>query len=161
MEAFISAKQIPKELDGDEDWEYRFVEPVPGENAAMKDVATRDRLLAAHAALVRDFEAATARWVAHPGDTEAKARRAALTDGIREAYWTMDPYIRARSLYDRTGVLLPGGKIQFYPPKEPVSEKAVGDLTSRVAAVGISDVVTEKVPAQAPEPVKTSPDDLD
>lgn len=160
METFISAKQIPKELDGEEDWEYRFVEPVPGENAAMADTVTRDRLLAAHAALVKEFEASTARWIAKPDDAEAKARRAALTDSIREAYWTMDPYLRARSVYDRTGVLLPGGKINFYPAKEQVSDKAVGELTSRVAAVGISDPVTEKVPVQAAE-VKTSADDLD
>ncbi|KAK1831191.1 phosphatidylinositol transfer protein CSR1 [Podospora conica] len=157
MEAFISAKQIPKELDGEEDWTYRFVEPVPGENAVMADTATRDRLVAEHAAIVREFEAATARWIAHPGDADVKARRAALTDKIREAYWRADPYLRARSLYDRTGVLLPGGKIQFYPGKEQVSEKAVGELTSGVANVGIS----EKVPAKAPEPVNTSPDDLD
>ena len=162
MEQFISAKQIPKELDGEEDWEYHFVEPVPGENAVMKDTTTRDRLLDAHAALVKEFEAATAQWIQDPEEGATKAQPEALTTKIREAYWQVDPYLRARSLYDRTGVLLPGGKIQFYPGKEQVSEKTVGELTNGVAAVGISDPVTEKVPTQAPVLVKTSvEDDLD
>lgn len=30
-------------------------------------------------------------------------------------YWKLDPFIRAKSLLDRIGVIQDGGKIVFYP----------------------------------------------
>ena len=33
-----------KELGGDEDWEYKYVEPIPGENENFKDEAPRIKL---------------------------------------------------------------------------------------------------------------------
>ncbi|KAK0649509.1 CRAL-TRIO domain-containing protein [Cercophora newfieldiana] len=157
MEEFIAVKQLPKELEGEEDWEYKFIEPVPGENDRLKDTATRDRLLAARDMLVKEFEDATAQWIQHPEGEKAaeiKARRASLATQLREDYWGVDPYLRARSLYDRTGVLLAGGKIDFYPKAAAQeTEKTVAELTNGVAAVKIA-------PAAVPA-VETSPDDLD
>jgi CRAL/TRIO domain len=37
LEQFIPKSQIVKELEGDDQWEYKYVEPVPGENDIMKD----------------------------------------------------------------------------------------------------------------------------
>ncbi|KAK1757217.1 phosphatidylinositol transfer protein CSR1 [Echria macrotheca] len=146
MEEFIAPKQLPKELDGEEDWEYAFVEPVPGENERMKDVETRDKLLAAREVLVKEFEDATAQWIAHPDGEEGetlKTKRAELAGRLREDYWNLDPYVRARSFYDRTGVLLPGGVLDFYPEQtkkkqqqQQESEK-VAEITNGVAAVAI------------------------
>ncbi|EAQ83340.1 hypothetical protein CHGG_09744 [Chaetomium globosum CBS 148.51] len=142
MEAFIPLKHIPKDLEGEEDWTYEYVEPAEGENAKLADTETRDRLLAAREGLVKEYEAATLDWIASAADkdkaAEVKARRNALAAKLREDYWNVDPYIRARSYYDRIGVLLPGGKLDWYP--EP-----------KAAA-----------PAAAPAPaVETTEDDLD
>ena len=41
LDKFISRTQIPRELKGDEDWQYEYVEPKKDENAIMKDTATR------------------------------------------------------------------------------------------------------------------------
>ncbi|EPE02735.1 phosphatidylinositol transfer protein csr1 [Ophiostoma piceae UAMH 11346] len=121
MEEFIARDQIIKELGGDEDWEYKFVEPEPGENDKMKDTATRDKLLAERERLFRAYEEATARWVLNPAANaeQAKAVRAerdGIASKLRDDYWVLDPYVRARSVYDRTGMLQDGGKVDFYAP---------------------------------------------
>ncbi|KAK5662602.1 hypothetical protein OQA88_8516 [Cercophora sp. LCS_1] len=153
MEEFIAVDRIPKELEGQEDWEYKFVEPIPGENDKMSDVETRDRLLSARQLLVKQFEEATQQWIQHPeaekGD-EIKARRAELATKLREDYWNLDPYIRARSFYDRTGVLGAGGVINFYPREKKLNEK-VDEITNGV----------EKVALAQSNPVDTSADDVD
>ncbi|KAK4149102.1 phosphatidylinositol transfer protein CSR1 [Chaetomidium leptoderma] len=128
MEEFIPMKHIPKDLEGEEDWTYQYVEPVEGENAKMDDTNTRDRLLAARAILFKEYEQATLEWIQNPeGDktAEIKARRDALANKLREDYWNVDPYLRARSYYDRIGVLLPGGKLDWYPePKKAEAARA-------------------------------------
>ncbi|VBB81783.1 Putative phosphatidylinositol transfer protein [Podospora comata] len=134
MQEYIPLKHIPKDLDGQEDWSYKYVEPVPGENDKMKDTATRDELLRQRAELYKQYEEATMEWI-KTANAEVKKRREEIADKMREDYWRVDPYIRARSYYDRTGVLLPGGEVDWYP-----GEKKNGEVKK--------DVVT-------------SPDDLD
>lgn len=115
MEEFVPRKQILKELGGDENWEFKYSEPIPDENDKMKDVETRDRLVAERAALVKEFEQATLEWVGGAQDTGAvKAQRDGLAAKLRDSYWQIDPYLRARSYYDRVGVLLPGGRFDPY-----------------------------------------------
>lgn len=153
LEEFIAIDRIPKELEGQEDWEYKFVEPVPGENDKMKDAETRNRLLAARELLVKQFEEATLQWIQHPeGEkgAETRVRRGELATKLKEDYWNLDPYIRARSFYDRTGVLGAGGVINFYPQQKKLSEK-VDEITNGV----------EKVALAQSNPVDTSADDVD
>jgi len=45
----------------------------------------------------------------------AGEQRAQIKEQLNENYWKLDPYLRARSHYDRTGVLGQGGKLDFYP----------------------------------------------
>ncbi|KAL2260483.1 hypothetical protein VTK26DRAFT_5503 [Humicola hyalothermophila] len=149
MEEFIDMKHIPKDLDGEEDWTYSYVEPSADENEKLKDTATRDRLLAARSALYKEFDDATLEWIrAAAGDEEGgsgsgktvaeiKARREAIAERLREDYWVVDPYLRARSYYDRTGVLLPGGKLKWYSEgegKEKEKEKETGEVPANGSA---------------------------
>ncbi|TGO43242.1 hypothetical protein BHYA_0002g00470 [Botrytis hyacinthi] len=143
MSEFVPRSQILAELGGDENWEYKFVEPVPGENDLLKDTATRDKLLKERENIVDAYEKATLEWINSEGKTpEIKTRRTALAKELRDDYWKLDPYVRAKSLYDRTGVINPGGKLDFYP-------KAKGETAPAVAA-----------PAATPA-VETSADDID
>jgi len=121
MEVFVPKSHIIKELNGDEDWSYHYVEPQPGENDKMKDTATRDKLLLEREELVKGFEKATVEWI-QGGISEVdglKKRRNESANGLRDDYWRLDPYIRARSYYDRIGMINPGGKIDFYPTAAP------------------------------------------
>jgi len=62
------------------------------------------------------------------GTPEVKQERSRLTEALRKNYWTLDPYIRAKSWYDRTGVLLPNGDVEFYPEKQAKKEAIHEDL---------------------------------
>lgn len=117
LEEFIPRSQVLKELGGDEEWQYSYKDPVPGENDKMKDTATRDKLTAAREQLIKDYEEATLDWL-HSSEGEAKAansKRSEIVKRLKESYWNLDPYIRARSVYDRIGVIGPGGKLDPYP----------------------------------------------
>ncbi|KAE8450040.1 hypothetical protein EG329_007179 [Mollisiaceae sp. DMI_Dod_QoI] len=119
MEEFVPKSQIIKELGGGEDWTYKYIEPVPGENDIMKDTATRDKLLANREGLVEEYEKSTLDWIHGLGDVSAvKLRRTELANNLKVDYWLLDPYVRAKSLYDRAGMINPGGNIQFYPSKD-------------------------------------------
>lgn len=119
LEKFIPKSQIIKELDGDEDWEYRYVEPVPGENDTMKEEAPRKELEAERDAEVKEYQKRTFEWIAQGTGPEAdkiKETRNALARNLNQNYWKLDKYVRARTYYDRTGMISPDGKINFYPP---------------------------------------------
>lgn len=118
MEDFVPRNHILKELGGNENWSYQYVEPVTGENDIMKDTATRDKLLAERAKIVKEFEGATLAWIERSTDADAtaiKEKRHKLAFTLRDDYWKVDPYLRAKTLYDRLGMIQPGGKIIFYP----------------------------------------------
>lgn len=121
MEAFVPKSHIIKELHGEEDWSYHYLEPQPGENERLRDTATRDKMLQEREGLVKDYEKATVEWI-HSEATATdglKKRRNELSNKLRDDYWKLDPYVRARSYYDRVGMIKPGGKIDFYPTAAP------------------------------------------
>ncbi|CCC12175.1 hypothetical protein SMACR_05913 [Sordaria macrospora] len=145
MSEFISPDKVPKDLDGQEDWDYKYVEPVPGENDKMKDTETLNRLQAARAELVKEYEEATLRWIqAGNGNSspELKKKRDEIAEKLRVDYWQLDPYIRARSFYDRIGVLLPGGKLDPYLQSK---KDGVSGITESVAKVGVNDTQADDV----------------
>jgi hypothetical protein len=145
MEQFVPASNIIKELDGNEDWAYKYIEPVPGENDALKDTETRDKLLAERQNLVKEYENVTLDWIRgkETNPDAVRATRNELANKLRDDYWRLDPFIRARSYYDRIGMINPGGRIQFYPGKAPTSQ-------------GPSSATPNGV-----KPVETSENDLD
>lgn len=157
LEGFIERSRIPKELDGDEDWTYKYVEPVPGENDKMKDTATRDSLIAAREDLYKDYENATIEWIHNPQSAEIKARRNDIAARLKQGYWVLDPYIRARSLYDRIGVLQPGGKVDYYPP--PSAALTAATATASTADPVISEKTSAAVSTPTPAPVSIVDDD--
>lgn len=120
---YIPKSQIPKELGGDEDWEYKFPEPVPGENDKMNEEGPKQELQSERQGLVDKYESTVVEWV-RAGDSapleEKRKERDAVAEQLRQNYWKLDPYVRARSLYDRMNVLQEAGKLDFYS-KAPVA----------------------------------------
>jgi CRAL/TRIO domain/CRAL/TRIO, N-terminal domain len=120
LEQFIPKSQILKELGGDEEWEYQYIEPVPGENDLMREEAPRIKLQEERRVDVLKFQKKTFDWIHVPMGTSAegiKKERDELAEQLNRNYWALDPYIRARTLYDRQGMIGTGGKINFYPPQ--------------------------------------------
>lgn len=81
----------------------------------MNDTATRDKLLEERANVVKEFENATQEWIQHSAAPPIREKRSALAEQLRTGYWKLDPYIRARTVYDRNGLIKPGGVIEYYP----------------------------------------------
>lgn len=144
LSAFVPKSQIPTELGGDEKWEYKYPEPVAGENDKMSDTATKDDLEGKRKDIVSRYEATVQEWIA-AGDAgksldERRKERDGLAEELRKNYWTLDPYVRARSLYDRIGIIQAGGKLDFYGKEKGPATVA---------------------PAEAQKTVETSAEDLD
>lgn len=112
LSEFIPKAQIIKELGGDEDWEYKYIEPLPEENAAMKDEETKAKLVDVRQQEVAEYEKKTFDWIR---GEDVKSQRDEIASRLRENYWKQDPIIRARSLYDRTGMIGKDGKLNYYP----------------------------------------------
>lgn len=129
LEEFIDSSRIIKELEGDEDWEFEYTEPIEGENDAMKDTETRDSLMMARQNLYKEFEANTNRWMRHSSSEEARllmAERDGIAAKLSDSYWQLDPYLRARSVYDRQGMIRSGGDIDWYRYQTSESKTASG-----------------------------------
>ncbi|KAK8045042.1 CRAL-TRIO domain-containing protein [Apiospora rasikravindrae] len=115
---YMDPERLPKELGGKDPWEYAYLEPEPDENAKMRETAERDQLLVARESLAKEFEEATRQWLKSPKDEAIKSRRHELAVQInKENYWLLDPYIRARTLWDRLGIRTPDGRINYFPEK--------------------------------------------
>jgi len=127
LEKFIPRAQIIKELGGDEDWEYKYIEPAADEDVALNSTAELYILQAERDAVVREYEELTQAWIAAPEGAESdekKNRRTELAKKLESGYWAMDKYLRGRTLYDRTGVLRPDGSVNFYPKKQVVETQS-------------------------------------
>lgn len=146
LQKFVPKDQIPTELGGAEDWVYKYPEPVPGENDAMKDEATRNAIEADRVQIVNRYESTVLEWVRAGTQAETieqrRKERNTVAEDLRQNYWKLDPYIRARTLYDRMGMINQDGQISFYPK----SAAATAPTTTS---------------ATAPGTVSTSADDLD
>lgn len=82
----------------------------------MTDDVTKTKLLEERAATVKEFEAATQEWMQSPKTDKAfMEKRNTLAEQLKRGYWQLDPYLRARSLCDRTGVIKPDGSVDYYP----------------------------------------------
>ncbi|OKO94484.1 CRAL-TRIO domain-containing protein C3H8.02 [Penicillium subrubescens] len=121
LDKYISRDQIPRELAGDEDWQYEYIQPEDKENEIMQDTAKRDSLMYERMMIGLRMFAATAAWISatdySKGEEdkgkveELKARRNGIIEEFRRNYWKLDPYIRARALIDRAGVLKGDGTV--------------------------------------------------
>jgi len=140
---FVERSHITKELGGEDPWVYHYVEPVDGENDFLEDGAARQILEDKRAATVREFETTTQQWIHDPKAESLKQKRVELVERLRSGYWQLDPYLRARTLYDRTGMIQEGGHIQFYPSNNPVPSATKAPLQN------------------GPLPAQHGPDDLD
>jgi hypothetical protein len=139
LEEFIDRSRILKEFGGEDEALFEYIEAQPGENDAMKDTAKREEVVAKHKALAQELQDATKHWIeaANKNDEEGvaswKVKREEIAEKYSQGYWETDKYIRARSVYDRNGVILGGGKVKFYPEQEPKDTTAAETTTAETA----------------------------
>ena len=90
----------------------------------MGDTATRDQLTSERSGLIAQYVSSTKFWITGESGSPLKdpdqvqsvrQRRRDIEVKLKANYWRLDPYVRARSLYDRIGIIKPDGSLQFYP----------------------------------------------
>ncbi|RVD80770.1 uncharacterized protein DFL_008662 [Arthrobotrys flagrans] len=153
---FISLSQLPKSLGGDEDWEYEYIEPTPTENPSISspapaDITEKETLEAERLRIIEEYEKNTREWIKEESkgakvDTDVKDERSGLRERLRTNYWGLDRFLRARTWYDRIGMVGKNGEVDFYPRKDRAEETKVNGNGASAAA-------------SAPAP--TSDDELD
>lgn len=102
MSEYIDPAQVTKECDGTDDYVYQYIEPKEGENAAQSDTASRDKYLQERKDIVKQFNQNSIQWIE---GQDVYAERTKITLDLHLNYFRLDPYIRARSLYDRLGLI--------------------------------------------------------
>ncbi|KAF2641371.1 CRAL/TRIO domain-containing protein [Massarina eburnea CBS 473.64] len=122
LEKYVPKSQIITDLGGDEKWSYEYVEPKAGEDAVLADEEKKSVLKGERDELVKRYEGSVLEWV-NEGEKsksldERRKERDAVAEELRANYWKLDPFVRARSLWDRTGVIGQGGQLNFYPSAE-------------------------------------------
>lgn len=140
LSEFVPMENIPTALGGKETFEWKYLEPQPGENQLIEDRSTRDSILEKREKLVEQYEEATRQWVFGSDSAKSARERSELAKQLQANYWQLDPYVRAKTVYDRFGVLQPGGVYHPYPEKAAsstppgatpeISEKAVANGSS-------------------------------
>jgi hypothetical protein len=107
---FIDESLILKELGGSNPYSYEYIEPPAGENALMEDNDSKDALLEERKGLAQKYEEAIKEWIKEEKNEgskweELRKNRDEIATQLKANYWKLDPYIRARSIYDRNGEL--------------------------------------------------------
>lgn len=113
---YIPKENLQKSYGGKDDWEYKYFEPVAGENDHADDEKKveeeRDR-----EDLLQRYQKLTVEWVGLDAESaagkEKNAERDAVVKELQQNYWRLDPYRRARTYYHRSGVLDASGKVDF------------------------------------------------
>ncbi|KAB8801881.1 hypothetical protein FH972_026703 [Carpinus fangiana] len=107
LSKFLPLKHVLKDIGGEEDWSFEYEGPSEAELVGDIDDVERDRLLAHRDELVAQYENLTHEWADQEGETahETFQKRSSLASLLRDNYWKLDPYVRARSVYDRMGVI--------------------------------------------------------
>ncbi|QDS71391.1 hypothetical protein FKW77_002930 [Venturia effusa] len=134
---YMDKSTIPKELSGPNPWSYSFQEPTPGENDLMENEQAKLALLKERALLSRQYEEIVTKWIASRPTTPAtetmsekreasfRQQRDEIAELLRANYWKLDPYVRARTVYDRTG--------ELKTPTPSSGTTGVEDLTKRLS----------------------------
>lgn len=106
----IPSEYVPKSLGGTCEHEYHYFAGSPNENKLMEDTETRDTLLKERNEVGKKFINATVDWVkatAKDQNQIFQEKKNELAGQLKTLYWKVDPYIRARSIFDRDGSTAP------------------------------------------------------
>ncbi|KAJ5884866.1 hypothetical protein N7495_009376 [Penicillium taxi] len=118
LETMIPREHILRELGGDEDWDWEYIDPLPHENDKLHNTAERITILAERKELGNELFSLTNEAILGEETYAVHEQRNKVIRQLRENYWRLDPYVRSRTILDRTGIIKAGGEIDFYPKSE-------------------------------------------
>ncbi|KAJ1030188.1 hypothetical protein NDA16_001099 [Ustilago loliicola] len=102
---------VPKErlltnMGGENTSEFKFVEPVEGENEQTKDEEGKKRTWNNYMSIAKEYEQVTRKWCETKGkDKEVTKKRELLVKKLRVAQFEHEPYFRGKIVYHRDGTI--------------------------------------------------------
>ncbi|KAK0389141.1 hypothetical protein NLU13_2716 [Sarocladium strictum] len=117
MAQFIPKDNLQKCYGGDDKYEYKYAEPVVGENECMQSEEKKVKILGERDELAEQFVQHTVEWVSldpvsELGQEKNRQRGDVIRD-LEENSWQLDPYIRSTTFYHRAGVLGRQGEVNL------------------------------------------------
>lgn len=100
LSRYIHEDKLQKDYGGQDTWQYKYTEPVAGENDRLGMNEKRAELQSKRWEVIPQFEKITREWMVTGEQSEAREE---LAKELQARYWRLDPYIRARTHYHRTG----------------------------------------------------------
>lgn len=105
---YVSIDQLPASVGGCTKHDYHWIEPNPEiDDAPMRNLEERERLKQERKALMEQLESLTRSWIKEADFVKSKKlleRRKLILELCEKNYWTLDPYVRSRAIFDRNGV---------------------------------------------------------
>ncbi|KAH3661788.1 hypothetical protein OGAPHI_005966 [Ogataea philodendri] len=105
----IDAKHLPKDLGGEDTFEWKYLEPTKTDNGKLHtDPAKKKELEEERSKLIENFVLKTIEWIECHETEKSRAlmtERLALGKQLSENYKLLDGYIRNRGIYDRLGYI--------------------------------------------------------
>ncbi|KAJ2845538.1 hypothetical protein IWW36_004741 [Coemansia brasiliensis] len=108
LQKFIAPENLLAEYGGKHQYKYEYILPREDENRLMSDDQARKAAMAERQAACDVFEEITRKWASAESATNSQAladERATAADSLVAASKAQDKYVRARTLYHRTGVI--------------------------------------------------------
>ncbi|QPG73485.1 hypothetical protein FOA43_000796 [Brettanomyces nanus] len=103
----IDRKHILKELDGDDDFEWNYLEPTESKNGLLSDnKEEKEAVEEERKQIIARFIQKTIEWIEAPDDITSKnllKEKIQIGRELGDNYKTLDGYIRNRGVYDRLG----------------------------------------------------------
>ncbi|PIA15707.1 CRAL/TRIO domain-containing protein [Coemansia reversa NRRL 1564] len=120
LSPYIDPEHLICEIGGRKQFEYKYQLPSSTENNLMTDTKAREAAEAGFVHAVNEYEATTRKWlesVAYNSDETILSLdtfgRDEARDTLRKSTIALDPYVRARTLYHRLGVISPDHTVSF------------------------------------------------
>ncbi|KAJ1021468.1 hypothetical protein NDA13_005509 [Ustilago tritici] len=117
----VPASKIRKGMGGTMDWDWDYIEPQAGENDVMKDTKSRSKIEAEMKQLTDEFERLTCEWFettrSDDENPDLAYRREVLSKQIRLKHYQILPFVRAKNIYQRAGIITYDGTITWKYPQ--------------------------------------------
>lgn len=117
----VPASKIRKGMGGTMEWDWDYIEPQAGENDHMKDTKSRQKIEKEMKQLTDEFERLTQEWFeTTQNDKENQDlayRREVLSKQIRLKNYQLQPFVRAKNIYQRAKIITYDGTITWKYPQ--------------------------------------------
>ena len=135
-------------IGGDQVDVVKWVEPLPGEKEGLdRDDPKRQEMWKSYRDISRDYEEVTKKWIISDGqDDTLNAERDLQSKRLRLKFIELEPFIRARSMYQRAGIINEDLLLQFnYRQKDGrVLRQVIGADYARPALAKAVDAYTKR-----------------